>query len=486
MYQAQLNYARRFDKHNVSALALFKREEHARGSQFKNYREDWVFRVTYDYDSRYLFETNGAYNGSEQFGPGYRFDFFPSLALGWVVSNEKFFTYDWVDNLKLRYSMGKVGDDRVSGGRWQYSSQYAYGGYARLSEQTNGRSPYTFYRESTVGNPNIQWETALKKNFGVKLSVLKGLFSTSIDYFTEDRSNILLTGSNRNIPPFFGVTPPSANLGEVEASGFEVELGYNQKFNPDFTLWAKLAITHNQNKVLFRDDRPLQFDYLKHAGYPIGQNRWLLRTEFYNNWDEVYASVPTENNDLDKLPGYYNLIDFNADGIIKSSEDTPPIGYSGIPQNTANLSLGASYKRLSAFVQLYGVNNVNRYVGQMSFDNETDILFAHASDYWSKDNPNATSFLPRWKTSAENIGDYYLHDASSFRIRTAEISYSLTGLDWVKRAGISSLRVYLNGNNLFYWSRLPDDREDTYSGASDTQGAYPTMRRINLGIDLSF
>jgi TonB-linked SusC/RagA family outer membrane protein len=486
MYQAQLNYARRFDKHNVSALALFKREEHARGSQFKNYREDWVFRVTYDYDSRYLFETNGAYNGSEQFGPGYRFDFFPSLALGWVVSNEKFFTYDWVDNLKLRYSMGKVGDDRVSGGRWQYSSQYAYGGYARLSEQTNGRSPYTFYRESTVGNPNIQWETALKKNFGVELSVLKGLFSTSIDYFTEDRSNILLTGSNRNIPPFFGVTPPSANLGEVEASGFEVELGYNQKFNPDFTLWAKLAITHNQNKVLFRDDRPLQFDYLKHAGYPIGQNRWLLRTEFYNNWDEVYASVPTENNDLDKLPGYYNLIDFNADGIIKSSEDTPPIGYSGIPQNTANLSLGASYKRLSAFVQLYGVNNVNRYVGQMSFDNETDILFAHASDYWSKDNPNATSFLPRWKTSAENIGDYYLHDASSFRIRTAEISYSLTGLDWVKRAGISSLRVYLNGNNLFYWSRLPDDREDTYSGASDTQGAYPTMRRINLGIDLSF
>ena len=123
------------------------------------------------------------------------------------------------------------------------------------------------------------------------------MFSTSIDYFTEDRSNILLTGSNRNIPPFFGVTPPSANLGEVEASGFEVELGYNQKFNPDFTLWAKLAITHNQNKVLFRDDRPLQFDYLKHAGYPIGQNRWLLRTEFYNNWDEVYASVPP-NNDL--------------------------------------------------------------------------------------------------------------------------------------------------------------------------------------------
>ena len=487
LYQGQINYARRFDKHNVSAMGVFKREEYARGSMFKNYREDWVFRATYDYDSRYLFETNGAYNGSEQFGPGYRFDFFPSLALGWVISNEKFLEkYDWVDNLKLRYSIGKVGDDRVGGGRWQYSSQYAYGGYARLSNLTNGASPYNFYRESVVGNPNIQWETALKNNLGVELSVLKGLFSVNVDYYTEDRTNILMAGTSRNIPPFFGVTPPSANLGRVKSKGYEIELGFNKRFNRDFTLWSKLAVTHNENKVIFRDDKPLQYDYLKNAGYPIGQARSLKRADFYNNWDEVYASVPTENNDGDKLPGYYNLIDFNADGIIKTSEDTPPIGYSGVPQNTANFSLGVSYKRFSAFVQLYGVNNVTRYVNQHSYYGDTDILFAHVRDYWSKDNPEATSFLPRWKTSAQNIGDYYLHDASSFRIRTAEISYSFTGKEWIKNSGISNLRLFINGNNLFYWSRLPDDRENTYSGGSAVDGAYPTMRRINLGIDLSF
>ena len=251
-------------------------------------------------------------------------------------------------------------------------------------------------------------------------------------------------------------------------------------------MWSKLAVTHNENKVIFRDDKPLQYDYLKNAGYPIGQARSLKRADFYNNWDEVYASVPTENNDGDKLPGYYNLIDFNADGIIKTSEDTPPIGYSGVPQNTANFSLGVSYKRFSAFVQLYGVNNVTRYVNQHSYYGDTDILFAHVRDYWSKDNPEATSFLPRWKTSAQNIGDYYLHDASSFRIRTAEISYSFTGKEWIKNSGISNLRLFINGNNLFYWSRLPDDRENTYSGGSAVDGAYPTMRRINLGIDLSF
>src|SRR5690606_22055710 len=93
-YQLQLNYQRAFGLHNVSAIGVFKRQEYAFGSMFKNYREDWAFRTTYNYDLRYLLEVNGAYNGSEQFGPGYRFEFFPSLAVGYVVSNEKFFPID--------------------------------------------------------------------------------------------------------------------------------------------------------------------------------------------------------------------------------------------------------------------------------------------------------------------------------------------------------------------------------------------------------
>jgi len=487
MYQGQLNYARRFDLHNVSAMGVFKREEYAQGSMFPNYREDWVFRATYDYDSRYLFEANGAYNGSEQFGPGYRFEFFPSLALGWVVSNEKFFDkMDWIDNLKLRYSIGKVGDDRVSGGRWLYADQYAYGGRARLNSAVNGWSPYYFYRESVVGNPNIHWETALKNNYGLEFSMMKNLFSVNFDYYTEDRTDILLPGDSRTVPPFFGAIPPAANLGHVKSKGFELELGFNKSFNKDVNVWSELAITHNENKVIFSDDAPLQYDYLKNAGYPIGQNRSMLRADFYNNWDEVYASVPTETNDLSKLPGYYNLIDFNADGIIRYNEDTPPIGYSKIPQNTANLTVGFSFKRFSAFAQLYGVNNVNRNVPANNFFAYTDVLFEHVRDYWSKVNQDATSFLPRWKTRAQNIGDYYLYDASSIRLRTAEISYSLTGMKWLENSGISDFRIFVNGNNLFYWSRLPDDREDTYSGGDATTGAYPTMRRINLGIDLSF
>ncbi|WP_025765108.1 SusC/RagA family TonB-linked outer membrane protein [Dyadobacter tibetensis] len=486
MYQFQINYARQFKKHNVTAMALAKREESARGSMFKNYREDWVFRATYDYATRYLFEVNGAYNGSEQFGPKYRFDFFPSVGLGWVVSNEKFFKNPIMDHLKFRYSVGKVGDDNISGSRWLYASQLSYGGRSRLNQSTSGTSPYNFYRESVVGNPDIHWETAVKSNLGIEMGFFQNLLNLNVDIFKENRTNVLMSGSSRNVPPFFGTTPPSANLGQVKSKGYEIELKFNKRLNPNLSIWSNITYAHNQNTIIAKDDAPLQYDYLKAAGYSIGQNRSLIRSGFYNNWDEVYASVPTETNDLQKLPGYYNLVDFNGDGIIKNNEDTPPIGYTGVPQNTGTFGIGGKYKGFSMMVQLYGASNVNRQISFNNYQHDVDIVFGHVRDYWSADNPNASSFLPRWKTQAENIGDYYLYDASFLRLRTAELSYDFAKTPLLERLRMSNMRVFLSGTNLFFWSKLPDDREGTYSGGSATQGAYPTMRRFNLGIDFSF
>jgi hypothetical protein len=285
-----------------------------------------------------------------------------------------------------------------------------------------------------------------------------------------------------------GAIPPSANLGRVKSKGFEIELGFNKRFH-DLNVWATLAVTHNENKIIFRDDVPLQLNYLKNKGYPIGQIRSLVSSGFYNNWDEIYASVPTETYDLQKLPGYYNLIDFNADGIIKNNEDTPPVGYSEIPQNTGSLMLGAAYRGFSFAIQLYGVNNANRVIGWNNFQNDLDIVFNHVSDYWSKDNPNASSFLPRWRTQAENIGDYYIYDASYIRLQMVELAYTFNNFNWVKKTGISNLRIFLNGNNLLFWSDLPDDRTTTYAGlngGSAVQGSYPTVKRVNLGIELTF
>ncbi|MGK6350379.1 SusC/RagA family TonB-linked outer membrane protein [Parapedobacter sp. DT-150] len=485
MYRAQLKYARQFNDHNVTAMGLFQREESARGSAFKTYREDWVFRATYDYKTRYLLEVNGAYNGSEKFGPGYRFDFFPSLGMGWYLSNEPFFKVNWVDALKFRYSIGMVGDDS-GGGRWLYASQYAFGTAARLNNATDGQSPYTFYREETIGNPNVHWETATKQNLGLDLALFKNVLTVTADIFNENRTNILIAGGSRNVPPFFGTTPPAANLGQVKSKGYELEVGATKRFNPSMTLWGKIAITHNENTVIFRDDPPLQYDHIKAAGYPIDQRKSLINSGFYTNWDEVYASVPTETNDMQKLPGYYDMVDFNADGVIKANEDAAPIGYSGVPQKTLAFTVGFDYKGFSMMAQLYGASNATRYIPFNNFNYDTDIVFGHVSDYWSMDNPDASSFLPRWKTQAENIGNYYVYDASFLRLQNAEIGYSFSKNGWINRIGLDNLRVFVNGTNLFFWSDLPDDREGSYSGGSDTEGSYPNMRRFNVGIDVSF
>lgn len=484
MYELQINYARKFNLHNVGATGVFKREENAIGSEFKHYREDWIFRATYDYDSRYLFEMNGAYNGSEQFGPGYRFAFFPSVGLGWNVSREKFFKVDWINRLKLRASSGLVGDDN-SAGRWLYASQYAYGTQARLDQNPNSYSPYTWYRETVVGNPDIHWEKALKTDFGVEIGLFNNMISATYDYFTEDRTDILLAGSSRlSIPPYFGAAPPSANVGSVESHGHELELKFD-KGNQRFHYWATLALSHTQNKILNKDDPPLLPAYQQAKGYPIGQIRTQVRAGFYNNWDEIYASVPTEANDLAKLPGFYNILDFNGDGVIKASDDAIPFGYSEVPQNTYNFSVGADYKGLSVFVQLYGVNKVSRNVPLKDFNQYQAVVFSHVADYWSKNNEDASSYLPRWKTQGQNIGDYFIFDGSYLRLKTAEIAYTFRE-KWIEKAGMSSFRIFLNGQNLIFWSDLPDDRESSWSGGDAMQGAYPTPKRFNLGVELNF
>ena len=501
LYQFQLNYGRRFGLHNVSALGLFKREQSASGSVFPYYREDWVFRAAYDYNSKYLFEMNGAYNGSEQFGPGYRFAFFPSIGLGWVVSNEKFFTIDWINRLKVRYSVGKVGDDKVSGGRWQYADQFSYGAGVTPPRATfigtnpTVNSPYKWYSVSQVGNPDIHWEEALKNNYGIELSVFRSLFSVTYEYFTEHRTDILIPGSQRNIPAYFGAAPPPANLGIVDSHGSEVELRLDKTQNNGFHFWSTFAYTHTMNEVIERDDPELVPDYLKAQGYKINQTRSQIRNGFYNNWDDIYASVPRETNDLLKLPGFYNVLDFNADGIIKSADDSEPIGYSDVPEHTYNFSMGADYKGFSVMFQLYGVNNVTRNMSLSSFSGQLNILFDRFRDYWSEDNMDADAYLPRWRVSGATTGDFWLWDASYLRLKTAEISYTFQE-PFLKKTKLGGVRIFLNGNNLLFWSELPDDREGTALGntgaaggpgtGSASGGAYPTSRRINLGVDLTF
>ena len=488
-YSGQLNYNRSFARHDLGLMGLFMREKIARGSVFPNYREDWVFRTTYGYASKYLFEANGAYNGSERFGPNKRFAFFPSLSAGWVISNESFLKkMGFVDNLKLRGSWGKIGNDRMSANifadRFLYRDEWAFGGNSPMGTQAQN-SPYTFYRMTQLGNPNIGWENVKKSNIAVDFGFLKGLIAGSLDVFKDVRTDILIQGGQRAIPAYFGQSAPKANLGKVEGKGYELELRFNYKLN-NVRLWANTNITHAVNNVISRDDAELLPDYRKQAGWQLGQVRSHIQSGYLRSWDDVYGSTQRSTNDAFKLAGDYNIIDFNADGVIDLN-DSAPYGYSGSPQNTYSASLGFDWKGFSVFAQFYGVNNVTRFVNFPTFDTYSASNTAYVEGiYWSKENGGDVP-LPRWGAIPEGgIGTRYQYDGSYIRLRNAEVSYTLTGKT-VSRMGVKNCRFYVNGNNLWVWTKMPDDRESNFAtSGSALQGAYPTTRRYNLGIDLTF
>lgn len=484
-YQFSLNYARAFGKHDVSALALFSREQTNIGSGWPEKREDWVGRVTYNFDTRYFFEANGAYNGSEKFGPGQKFDFFPSIAIGWSLANEKFFkeVAPFVNTLKFRYSNGSVGNDKVTGvGQWPYATiwnattnHWQFG----APDLVNGSNYYT---EGTPGNPNIRWETAHKQNLGLELGLWQNLFSFNIDLFKEHRYDMLVAAAQRTVPDFIGQTPSAANIGVVDSHGLEFEAKFSKSTEKGLHYWASMNWTFAKDKVKYKEDPEGLPFYQKQQGYQIGQTKTMVESGIINSWDEIYTGVVGLSNNNTLLPGDYRLIDYNSDGVI-DGDDGIPYGYTNNPQHTYGFALGADYKGVSLVLNFYGVYNttINYSYAEFSF-NAPNTYQESLDNTWLPEYGNDD---PTWRAltflrSASN-GSYNSRDGSFLRLKTAELGYTLPK-KWLAGLGVSNLRVYANGNNLFFWSNLPVDIE----GQNFNVKNYPNTKQINFGVNITF
>ncbi len=490
-YQLQLDYRTTIaENHNFTAMGLFNRNQYATGSEQPYFREDWVFRATYNFKNKYMIEYNGAYTGSEKFAPEYRFGFFNSGGIGWLVSEENFLKDNSVLNmLKLRASVGDIGDDNVYG-RWLYLTQWTMGGNSHMGVigEAPERSSYTWFKENVLGNPNVHWEKVRKLNFGADFGLFNNLITGQVNIFKDKRTDVLIPGNNRAIPDYFGVAAPVANLGIVENQGYEVEFKVNKNINQDWRFWGDLNFTHAKDKVIEGDSPTLLPEYQKLENKQISQTYTHVSAGYYNSWDELYSSTPHDNNDHTKIPGNYHIVDYNGDGII-DSKDNIPYAFPSVPQNTYNLTLGFDYKNLSVMTQWYGVNNVTRQVVLGSFDRQRNLAYYEGS-YWSSTNTNADVPMPRWLSiaSSYSAADRFMHDGSYVRLKTAEIAYNLTtDNSFVRRLGLNNLRIFLNGHNLLFWSKMPDDRESNYAGTGwASQGAYPTVKRFNLGANITF
>ena len=481
----QLFWARQFGDHNVSVMGNWKRRINAGGTELEWRREDWVFRTTYDFKSRYFAEFNGAYNGSQKFSPDNRFAFFCSGAAGWMVSEEKFMKKlkdkHIVDMFKIRGSIGEIGDDNA-GSRWAYMTTWSVTG-TKAMRLDGQQSPFQGYKESTIASPDLKWATVSKKNLGFDYAFLGGMFAGSFDWFRDDRYDIFVSGSNRSVPTYFGAwTTPDINKGEIKNVGFEFEVRFNKVLKNGMRFWANANYTYAHNEIKVKDDPALLPSYRRAQGYSQGQYLSFIDNGFIGTYDELYSTPKREMDDNQVLIGDHYIVDFNGDGVVDETYDQAPYGYTGNPEHTYNATIGWEWKGWSCFAQLYGVTGVTRDVGLTSFNNKLLTVYDNGT-WWNPADGSGEVVVPRFATQVSyNDGTQYLFDGSYFRLKNVEVAYTWTK-GWIKKIGFSSLKIYLNGNNLFLITKMPDDRESNY-GWSGGGGAYPTVRRYNLGFKL--
>ena len=488
--EAQINYARQFGKHDVTAMVLYNQNDYRYNSELAKRYQGLVGRVTYGYDDRYLAEFNAGYNGSENFLKGKRFGFFPAVSVGWRISKEEFMasTQEWLNNLKVRASYGEVGNDiyTVNGTsqRFLYQEKWSQIG----NDYYFGSSGKTGIYETQYPNLGVTWERAHKYNLGLEFGLWNGLLNGNIDVFYEKRNDILTAYLTR--PQWVGVALAAGNLGETKNSGYELELKHNKRINKDLSYNVGLTYSHARNEIISMDEPEQKTAYRKREGNPISQYFGLIADGFITQADLNNPDLPVSTFGTVKV-GDLKYKDMNGDGFIDDRDETR-IGYSDIPENTYALSLGLNYKGWGFSVMFQGVDHVSRY-----YDAEAMYAFVnggkvkeHHLGRWNPEQSEAYNLQHATYPLLhyDNYGDhnqrtnsFFLKNGSFVRLKNIELSYTLPQ-NWSKFAGMSDCRFYVNANNLITWDHL-DGLTDPESNGSNR---YPIMKTVNFGVNIKF
>lgn len=494
--EARISYHREFaEKHDVTAMLVgsIRSETTTQGSSLQALlpvrNVSTSGRVAYGYDSRYFIEGNFGYNASERFDKAHRWGFFPSVGVGWVLSNEPFMerAKDVLTNLKFKATYGLVGNDQIGNitDRFFHLSQIALStaGYTfgeNFDHSVNGIS-ITRY-----ANTRVTWEVAKKLNVGIEIGLFDD-FQLNADYFRERRENILQVRSD--IPSTMGlVTTPSANVGVAQGEGFEAELKYQKAFNEHLQLIVNGNFTYASSKYLEYEEPDFSdAPWRSHIGQKLSQRYGYIAERLFID-DADVANSPLQSFGT-YGPGDIKYKDINMDGMINSN-DQVPIGYPTTPEVIYGFgfTLRAYNFDLSCFFQGSARSSFFIDPGAIQpFRNngQTALLQAIADDHWSEDNRNLHAFWPRLSdyevANNQQSSTWWLRDGSFLRLKSAEFGYSLPK-KVVQKIGMKSLRVYVSGSNLFYISKFKMWDPEM---AGDGLG-YPLQRVFNVGLNVQF
>jgi TonB-linked SusC/RagA family outer membrane protein len=503
--EAILNYGRTFGRYTVGALLVTMARENLTPASSGDVQLSIASRnaglsgrTTYAFDDRYFLEFNFGYNGSERFAAKHRFGFFPSAGAGWLISNEKFWENmkPVVNNLKLRYSYGLVGNDRIGKDhdRFFYLSNVnmndmdrrAIFGIDRVTEISDGVSIRQY------ADDNITWEVAEKQNYALEVGLWNKLNLTA-EYFTEYRRNIFMTRAS--IPVTMGLDtqyPVRANIGEASGRGFDLAMDYNQSWNRDLWTSARLNFTYATSRYEVYEEPDYPEPWRLHAGRKLNLQTGYIAERLFVDDNEARNS-PSQDFGSEYGGGDLKYTDVNGDGVITAA-DMVFIGNPTSPEIVYGLALSAGYKGFDVSMFLQGLGNESFWLNVAPtsntpsiapFQNETQLIKSFADDYWSETNQNVYALWPRldYQLNNNNIqsSTYFMRDGTFLRLKQAEIGYTIPG-KWQEKFHIGNLRFYLSGTNLLLFSKFKLwDVEMAGNGLG-----YPIQRVFNAGLNITF
>lgn len=497
---AKLGYERRFENHSFNAFLAYEqsredgdwfwgyrkyfytpepdqlfagsdRDKDTSGSAYINARQNMFGRLSYGYQDRYLAEFTIRRDGSMNFPKDNRWGWFPGLSIGWRVSEEAFMKkFTFINELKLKASIGKLGNDRVD--QFQYMNNFNLspgGQFGRNPQRYNG---FTLAR---VPNPNITWEVATTYNIGFESQFLNGKIGVDAQYFLSKRDNIL-TARNASIPSYTGLKLPDENMGKIQNQGVEAEVIYRDR-KGSFNYFVGGNFTFARNKILFFDEAANVPEYQKRTGHAIDSYLLYQSDGIFQNWDQVY-------DNSDRLPGakpgdirYANLD--GESGI--TGNDMKRYFQSPTPEIVYGINFGGSWKGLEVNILLQGQSRATAYIAPNTYNRDVDYF----NNRWISEEETPNAKYPRAFSKDDPINklesDFWLKDAWFIRIKNVEVAYNLKK-EWIKRCQMENVRIYLSGSNLYTFDSIKMlDPECGNSGGL----YYPQQRMYNIGVTVT-
>lgn len=474
--QFQLDYKRQFGMHNVGGMLMYMQRDFKR-DVLPNRNQGFSGRFTYDYGQRYLAEFNFGYNGTERLARADRFEFFPAMSLGWVISNEAFFEplKDKVDNLKVRASFGEVGSDDLN-----FPTNLVY--IDQVSLNAIGWTTGDNFNAYKVGPQleryavqNACWERSQKLDIGIDLTLFRN-WNLVFDYFYEKRYNILMMRAAWPNMIGFSNALPYSPIGEMSNRGYEVSTSYNAQIGKDLTIDFRGNFTYTKNKYVYKDEIWHEYPWQIETGRPMSTQYGYVAEGLFSNQEEI-DNHATQQLGSTPMPGDIKYRDLNGDGIINSYDQAFISELGKNPRIQYGFGVNLTYKKWDFGVFFNGSAmrkiNVN---GIHPFGAQSYNVFQYIADNrWTEDNPNPQAQYPRLGiTNAETDNNrqnstYWLRNGNFLRLKQLELGYTF-------KYG----RIYLTGDNIAVFSPFKewDPELEWYK--------YPLQRTFNIGLQLNF